>query len=135
MTLTMAVRAGDQRHLARLLHANEPGLAADTAAGLDERRDANSHQLTPRPRRLALLDKLFVVGQLQRLVKRSAVIPRVVRRASRRLVWKFVGSDEVLAPQLDGIHTQCAGKVIDAVFNRQHRFRSTCPTIGARRWA
>ena len=117
--------------MTRWLDAHKPGLAADAAAGLDERRDADAHQLAPRPRGIPPLEQLGIVGQVECLVQGLDIISRIVFGASGRLVRECVGLDEVLAPQLEWVHTQLGRERVDTPLERQHRLGST----GAAVWA
>ena len=72
---------------------------------------------------LLLCPQLLVADRAQREVERPLVVPRVVRRTRRGLVREGVLGDEVLPPQLGGIHVDLRGEEVDHALDRLCRLR------------
>ena len=139
--VALAVRrgAGEDRHRARRVHAHERRLVeADAeaeaaradgprrrqAADLRVGREADPAQ-DPLLAQLRLLGAEGVhVDDLQRAVQRRLVVARVVRDAVRRLVGEVARRDEVLAPQLEGVHPQLLGELVDHDLEHVRHLRS-----------
>ena len=108
--------------LARIEHAEAEDVAVLDRARADdlgEERQAHAQQaagLAPverRPVLLLLLAQLGVADRVERLVQRRVVVAAVVLPAHRRGVRELLLLDEVLAPQLGGVHVELAREHVD----------------------
>jgi hypothetical protein len=85
-------------------------LLGSCAHNLGERRDADPHDPALFPCPFLLLQELLVAGDPERLVEGGVVVAAVVGPAHHRLVGLLLGGDEVLSPQLDGVHAELVGQ-------------------------
>ena len=75
--------------------------------------------------------QLLVARQLQGLLERGAIVPRVVRRPRGRLVRKGVRGDQVAPPQLGRVEVQLRRQQVDRPLDQGRRLRSPGSAVGA----
>ena len=117
---------------AHLPHLEEPGPGAKGSghrrrsdpARLQERRQADPPELTPRPRLLPASLEALPLRELQDQVQRGFVVPRVVLQQHRRLIGELIRLNEVLSPDLHRIDPQLAGGHVHQALDHERGFRS-----------
>ena len=90
------------------------------ADGLGEERHADAHQLALGALVGLLLAELVVAGHLHGQAHGRLVVAGVVHPARLARVRELVGLDEVLDPQLGGIHLQVVGQAVDEPLHQVH---------------
>jgi hypothetical protein len=101
--------------LGRIEHANTKDIAMTGGPGADdlgEEGHANAHQFAC----LAALEGLllcllfgpqgWIIHSIHHLLHGGMIVAAVIFPAERRVIWELLGFDEVLHPQLDGIHAE-----------------------------
>ena len=85
------------------------------AGDLDVARhtDAELHAIAALAARGLLREQRGIVGDAQRFVERELVVAAVVAGTHDRGVRELVGLDEVLAPELGGVHVELVGRHVD----------------------
>ena len=85
--------------------------------------DADAHQLAARRRACSACSapQLLVAGDLHRQPQRPRVVAGVVLPAGRRDVRELLRLDQVLQPQLGGIHAELVGEAVDHPLDQVHR--------------
>src|SRR4029453_1811946 len=86
VSLAMAAGTGEHRDLAGALHPHGAAFKPGAPAGLHEGRDTPPHQLTARPRRIALSDEFIVIGETYCLGERLLIVARAVFNPHTRFV-------------------------------------------------
>ena len=106
-----------------------------TAGDLDVDRhaDAELHAVVAGAALGLLGEQRRVVGDAQRFVERELVVAAVVVGAHERGVRELVGLDEVLAPQLGGVHAQLVGGHVDDALEERGRLGSPGAAVRAHR--
>ena len=124
MSLAVGAGTGEHRDLAGALHAHRPAFKkADPAARLHKGRDAHADQFATRPRRIAVLDHLVVVGETQRFRERLLVVARIVFHVQARAVRELLRPNEVFAPDVQTVQAEVARRLIDQALDVEHRLR------------
>ena len=95
-------------------------LARPGADGLGEERDADAHELALGPLLLLLATELVVAGHLHGQAHGRLVVAGVVHPARLRRVGELVGLDEVLDPQLGGVHLEVVRQAVDEALHEVH---------------
>ena len=131
--LPLALGAEPRRRLARRVHPDfgrvehlDPEdvelLRRPGAHDLGEAADADAHQLAALALLGLLLPQRRVADVVHRLLQRPLVVAAVVLPAEHRLVRELVRRDEVLHPQLGGIHLELLRQHVDHALDRVHGF-------------
>ena len=67
-----------------------------------------------------LAAQLVVPGELHRLAQRGRIVAGVVLPAGRRRVRELLGAQQVLHPQLGGVHAELVGETVDDALDQVH---------------
>ena len=96
-------------------------LARAGADALGEERDADAHVLALGPLLGLLLAQVVVAGDAHRDAHGLLVVARVVLPAGGRRVRELLGTQQVLQPQLGGVHLQLGREAVDDALDRVDR--------------
>ena len=106
------------------LHADDVVVLRRSGADdLGERRDADAVQLALRARVGLFLAEVVVADHLERLVHGAVVVAGVVDEPGRGRVRELVLLDEVLLPEVDGVHAQLVRGVRHQALDQVRRLR------------
>ena len=104
------------------LHADDVVVLRRSGADdLGERRDADAVELALRASVGLLLPKVVVPDHLERLVHGALVVAAVVDEPRRGRVRELVRLDEVLLPDVDGVHAQLVRGVLHQALDQVRR--------------
>ncbi len=103
------------------------------AARLDKGRKADADQLAAFAPVVALAQKIFVVGHLERFAQRFFEIAGIVLDAGARGVGELIGLNEILSANFQAVHAQNRRGLVEQALDVQDRLGPAGAAIGAGR--
>src|SRR5262249_51860981 len=133
VALALRLRPEARDRLARRVDADLTGiehleaedvevLAGPGADDLGEARDTDAHQLAALALLRLLTLQLGIADAIHRLLERRTVVAAVVFPPERRPVRELLRLDEVLHPELGGVHAELTSHQVHHALDRVHRF-------------